>query len=70
MGVITDADLFPDGLAVNPVADMVDALGMMLGFAAHETPVGTEPLLGLPDRRTIRLGTVAKTDADVYGDFL
>src|SRR5580700_10884375 len=39
--VITDADLFPDGLAVKPVADVVDALWMMLRFATHETPVGT-----------------------------
>jgi hypothetical protein len=27
-------------------------------------------LLRLPDRRAVRLGTVAETDADVYGDFL
>jgi hypothetical protein len=68
-GVITDEDLLPNGLAADPVADMVDALWMMLRFAAHETRVGTEPLLGLPDRRTVRLGTVGETDADVYGDF-
>jgi hypothetical protein len=68
--VITDEDLFPDGLAVDPVADVVDALWMMLRFATHETPVGTETFLGFPDCRTVRLGTVGETDADVYGDFL
>ena len=40
-GVITDADFFPDGLAIDPIADMIDALGMMLRCATHETP-GTE----------------------------
>jgi hypothetical chaperone protein len=55
---------------MEPVADVVDALWVMLRFGAHETPVGTEPLLGLPDRRTVRLRTVGETDADVYGDFL
>jgi hypothetical protein len=60
VGVITDADFFPDGLAIDPIADMIDALGMMLWRATHETPVGTETLLRLPDRRTVRLGMGAR----------
>ena len=48
----------------------LDAPPKNISVATHETPVGTETLLGLPDRRTVRLGTVGQTDADVYGDFL
>ena len=70
MGVITDADFFPDGLAIDPIADMIDALGMVLWRAVHETPVGLQALLGFPDCFAVGLLALGGADTDVYGDFL
>jgi hypothetical protein len=62
-------DAFPDLLAVDTVAEIVDAVRAMFFDTADETVVVLETLFGFPDDRAVTLFAV-EPDAKVDGDFL
>jgi hypothetical protein len=62
--------LFPNLLAVYPIAKIIRALWMMLFHPGNETRMGLQHLFVLPNGWAIRLAAVWSADADIDADSL
>ena len=67
--VADELNTFPDLLAVDPVAQIIDAVWAMFFDTANETVVVLETLFGFPDGGAVTLFAV-EPDTEVDGDFL